>query len=168
MGKNHHPARYYELDWLRVFAVLVLVFFHSSEIFSFGWFHLKNSESSGFFNYVSSFIHIWHMPLFFLIAGASTWFALGTSLVSFLPVCFLPGFPEYVRQSENSAFQRQAGVGCQPLLRGTFHFSAHGTPYDRRNCAAVVVPRFPDICDGLGQCISLLASICVRVSVVFR
>jgi len=68
--------RSYELDWLRVLAVLVLVFFHSSEIFSIGWFHLKNHETSRIFSSMSSFIHIWHMPLFFLVAGASTWFAL--------------------------------------------------------------------------------------------
>ena len=68
--------RSYELDWLRVLAVLVLVFFHSSEIFSSGWFHLKNDETSRIFNSISSFIHMWHMPLFFLVAGASTWFAL--------------------------------------------------------------------------------------------
>ena len=70
------PIRCYELDWLRVIAVLVLVFFHSSEIFSKGWFHIKNDETSLFFNSLSSFIYIWHMPLFFLVAGASTWFAL--------------------------------------------------------------------------------------------
>jgi glucans biosynthesis protein C len=70
------PARSYELDWLRVAAVLVLVFFHTSEIFSRGWFHIKNAETGYFFNVLSSFIYIWHMPLFFLISGASTSFAL--------------------------------------------------------------------------------------------
>ena len=68
--------RSYELDWLKVIAVLVLVFFHSSEIFTKGWFHIKNDETSRIFDSLSSFIYIWHMPLFFLVAGASTWFAL--------------------------------------------------------------------------------------------
>lgn len=68
--------RCYDLDWLRVIAVLVLVFFHSSEIFTIGWFHIKNDETSRIFDSLSSFISIWHMPLFFLVAGASTWFAL--------------------------------------------------------------------------------------------
>ena len=68
--------RCYELDWLKVIAVLVLVFFHSSEIFSKGWFHIKSDETSRIFDSLSSFIYIWHMPLFFLVAGASTWFAL--------------------------------------------------------------------------------------------
>ena len=68
--------RCYELDWLRVIAVLVFVIFHSSEIFNKGWFHIKNDETSFIFDSLSSFIYIWHMPLFFLVAGASTWFAL--------------------------------------------------------------------------------------------
>jgi len=79
-GKNRkdgkESARCYELDWLRVIAVLVLVFFHSSEIFTAGWFHIKNDETSRIFNVLSSFIYIWHMPLFFVVAGASTWLAL--------------------------------------------------------------------------------------------
>lgn len=70
------PVRSFELDWLRVAAVLVLVFFHTSEIFSRGWFHIKSAETSYFFNILSSFIYIWHMPLFFLISGASTSLAL--------------------------------------------------------------------------------------------
>jgi len=74
--KKADQSRKYELDWLRVTAVLVLVFFHSSEIFSGGWFHIKNTETSYFFNVLSGFIYLWHMPLFFLISGASTWFAL--------------------------------------------------------------------------------------------
>lgn len=49
-------ARHVDLDWLRVFAVLVLVFFHRSEIFSPGWYHIKNSESNRFFGIFSSFI----------------------------------------------------------------------------------------------------------------
>ena len=74
--KRADPIRSYELDWLRILAVLVLLFFHTSEIFSNGWFHIKNAETSYFFNILSSFIYIWHMPLFFLISGASTSFAL--------------------------------------------------------------------------------------------
>ncbi len=68
--------RHSELDWLRVFAVLLLIFFHTAQIFKSGWFHLKNDTSSHIFNTFSDFIYMWHMPLFFLIAGASTWFAI--------------------------------------------------------------------------------------------
>jgi peptidoglycan/LPS O-acetylase OafA/YrhL len=44
--KRAGPIRSYELDWLRIVAVLVLVFFHTSEIFNNGWFHIKNAETS--------------------------------------------------------------------------------------------------------------------------
>ena len=76
-GKNETlNIRHYELDWLRIVAVLVLVFFHTSEIFSVGWFHIKNGETNQFFSVLSSFIYIWHMPLFFFISGASSVFSL--------------------------------------------------------------------------------------------
>ena len=68
--------RCYELDWLRVLAVLMLVFYHSAMIFGNGWFHIKNGQSNYVLNLFCRFIEIWHMPLFFLVAGASTWFAL--------------------------------------------------------------------------------------------
>jgi fucose 4-O-acetylase-like acetyltransferase len=74
--KGSLPIRSFELDWLRTAAVLVLVFFHTSAIFSDGWFHIKNNETSYFFNVLSSFIYIWHMPLFFLISGAAASFSL--------------------------------------------------------------------------------------------
>ena len=74
--KTANFNRSFELDWLRVAAVLVLVFFHTSEIFSKGWFHIKSPETHYFFSVLSRFIYLWHMPLFFLISGASTWFAL--------------------------------------------------------------------------------------------
>ena len=42
--------RCYELDLLRVIDFLVLVLFHSSEIFNKGWFHIKNDETSRIFD----------------------------------------------------------------------------------------------------------------------
>ena len=74
--KKSVALRSFELDWLRTAAVLVLVFFHTSEIFSDGWFHIKNAETSYFFNVLSSFIYIWHMPLFFFVSGASSAYSL--------------------------------------------------------------------------------------------
>ncbi|MEM7033139.1 MAG: acyltransferase family protein, partial [Chloroflexota bacterium] len=48
----------------------------TSLIFSEGWFHIKNMQTHYFFNVVIGFIYIWHMPLFFFIAGASSAYAL--------------------------------------------------------------------------------------------
>lgn len=72
-------TRRYDIDWLRVIAVLLLIPFHTARIFDI-WepFYAKNAETSAALSYsVIAFLNQWHMPLLFLLAGASTWFALG-------------------------------------------------------------------------------------------
>lgn len=57
-------------------AVLLLIFFHPAMIFGdFDWYIQNNVFSDGltFFVY---FVHQWHMPLFFLLSGAATYFVL--------------------------------------------------------------------------------------------
>lgn len=71
--------RRYDLDWLRVLAVLLLVYFHTAAIFytgSLGEFYIRNNLSSREMIVFILFVHQWHMPLFFLLSGAATWFAL--------------------------------------------------------------------------------------------
>jgi fucose 4-O-acetylase-like acetyltransferase len=69
-------VRRHDLDWLRVFAVFILLFFHSARPFDeWGW-HIKNETVSGFITNILQFINIWHMPLFFLLSGSAAWFAL--------------------------------------------------------------------------------------------
>lgn len=68
--------RLYYLDWLRVFAVMLLIPFHTGMIFVNWDFHIKNDVTSTGLTIINAFIDNWHMPLFFLLAGASTWFAL--------------------------------------------------------------------------------------------
>ena len=68
--------RLYYLDWLHVFAVLILIFFHSARPFDeWGW-RIKNETVSGIITNILQFINIWHMPLFFLLSGSAAWFAL--------------------------------------------------------------------------------------------
>lgn len=70
--------RRYDLDWLRVFAVLLLFPFHAAAIFyngELGEFYIQNSQTSSLMDGLVLFIHQWHMPLFFLLSGAATWFA---------------------------------------------------------------------------------------------
>jgi len=69
--------RVYYLDWLRIFAVVMLVPFHTAMIFVTWPFHIKNSVLSQGLTDMNGFIHIWHMPLFFLLSGSGTWLALG-------------------------------------------------------------------------------------------
>ena len=69
-------VRRYDLDWLRVFAVLILLFFHSARPFVEWRWHINNETVSGFITHILGFINIWHMPLFFLLSGSAAWFAL--------------------------------------------------------------------------------------------
>jgi glucan biosynthesis protein C len=71
--------RRYDIDWLRALAVLVLIPFHAARLFDI-WepFYAKSDRVSGALSYIFvGAVNSWHMPLFFLLAGASTWFALG-------------------------------------------------------------------------------------------
>lgn len=77
---NSVPAksqRRYDIDALRVLSTLLLIIFHTGMVFTAydGW-HVQNSERSAAIGDLGAFIHQWHMPLFFLLAGASTYFAL--------------------------------------------------------------------------------------------
>jgi glucan biosynthesis protein C len=68
--------RRHELDWLRVLAVLLLIYFHSARVFDFGDFYVKNGQLNKGLQAFVSFVDIWFMPLFFFIAGAASYFAL--------------------------------------------------------------------------------------------
>jgi peptidoglycan/LPS O-acetylase OafA/YrhL len=69
--------RLHYIDWLRVGAVLLLFPFHTWRVFNAGDpFYVKAPYQSQAINAVIWFIDFWHMPLLFLLAGASTYFAL--------------------------------------------------------------------------------------------
>jgi peptidoglycan/LPS O-acetylase OafA/YrhL len=69
-------TRLHYIDWLRVLAVLLLFPYHVSRVFNEEAFYVKADEVSAALNVVLGFISVWHMPLLFLLAGASTYFAL--------------------------------------------------------------------------------------------
>jgi peptidoglycan/LPS O-acetylase OafA/YrhL len=72
-------ARRHDIDALRVLATLLLIVFHSGMLFTaYDTFHIQNLERSEVVGEMVGFIHQWHMPLFFLLAGMSAWFALRT------------------------------------------------------------------------------------------
>ena len=54
----------YDIDALRVIAVILLIYFHTAMIFHL-WavFHLKNNELSLEAALFVTFLNIWHMPL---------------------------------------------------------------------------------------------------------
>lgn len=67
--------RRYDLDWLRVFAILLVLLFHVGMFFVHWPWHIKNPETSRGFGYVMVFLHQWRMPLLLFISGAGTMFA---------------------------------------------------------------------------------------------
>lgn len=70
-------SRRYDLDWLRLFAIVILLFYHTGMLFNkWGW-HIKNNETSELFRYWMVFLHYWRMPLLLFISGAGTYIALG-------------------------------------------------------------------------------------------
>jgi peptidoglycan/LPS O-acetylase OafA/YrhL len=68
--------RRWDIDWLRVLAVLLLFPFHTARIFDFARFYVEDAVELRVFWFFEALVDPWHMPLFFLLAGASTWFAL--------------------------------------------------------------------------------------------
>lgn len=71
------PKRVHYIDWLRVLAVLLLIPFHSARIFDpYEAFYAKNAQISTALGWFISAVNLWHMPLLFLLAGASSYFAL--------------------------------------------------------------------------------------------
>lgn len=71
-------ARLHYIDWLRALAVLLLFPFHVSRVFNADDpFYVKAAHLSVPLAYALNFVSVWHMPLLFVLAGASTYFALG-------------------------------------------------------------------------------------------
>ena len=64
--------RRYDIDWLRVFATYMLFVFHVAMVFNPApFYHIRNDELSFGMTVFAGFVHLWHMPLFFLLAGWS-------------------------------------------------------------------------------------------------
>ena len=73
------PGRRYELDWLRVFGILVVFLYHSTRFFNLGDYHVKNFDTYIWVEIWNIFATRWMMPLFFIISGASLFYAIGRS-----------------------------------------------------------------------------------------
>src|SRR5687768_3561157 len=70
-------TRLYFLDWSRVLAFSLLVFYHSGLIFVDWGFHIQNDELSEWLKLPMLFLNQWRLPLLFFVSGAGIYFALG-------------------------------------------------------------------------------------------
>ncbi len=70
-------TRRHDLDWLRLIAIIILLFFHTGMLFNMWGWHIKNNETSASFQYWMIWSHYFRMPLLLFISGAGTFMALG-------------------------------------------------------------------------------------------
>lgn len=68
--------RRFDLDWLRVLAILIVFIFHSGRFFDRMDWHVKNPITHQGMQTWTMFLASWMMPLIFVISGASLYFAL--------------------------------------------------------------------------------------------
>ncbi|WP_022663627.1 acyltransferase family protein [Desulfospira joergensenii] len=76
--QNSFQSRRVDLDCLRVFAVLWLFPYHTARIFDISKsYYIQDDHLSAALTYILiDGIGPWHMPLFFLLSGSATYFAL--------------------------------------------------------------------------------------------
>ena len=73
-----NDQRRHDLDWLRLIAIVILLFFHTGMWFNtWGW-HVKNNETTVSFQYWMIWSHNFRMQLLLFISGAGTFMALGS------------------------------------------------------------------------------------------
>ncbi len=68
--------RRYDLDWLRVLAILSVFLYHSTRFFNIGDWHVKNAATYQWVEILEGFMEIWMMPLIFILSGASIFYAM--------------------------------------------------------------------------------------------
>lgn len=73
---NPAPAREFGLDWLRVFAFAILIFYHSGMFFVPWDFHIKNNVSAEWLTWPMLFFNRWRLALLFFISGCGVAFSL--------------------------------------------------------------------------------------------
>jgi fucose 4-O-acetylase-like acetyltransferase len=75
MPKNK-PERQNDIDWLRVLAMLTIFLFHCARFFDHDGWHVKNNQLNLGMSVFVGFLVQWIMPIFFILSGKSTYFAL--------------------------------------------------------------------------------------------
>jgi hypothetical protein len=69
-------SREHYIDWIRVLAFMLLIFFHCSMPFvRFGW-EIKNPDRSDVLSSLILWLHQWRLPLLFFISGVGVNFSL--------------------------------------------------------------------------------------------
>jgi peptidoglycan/LPS O-acetylase OafA/YrhL len=68
--------RRYDIDWLRALGMLMVFFFHCARFFDADGWHAKSGEVSYGMSVFVAVVAQWIMPLFFVLSGISSYYAL--------------------------------------------------------------------------------------------
>ncbi|WP_251358955.1 acyltransferase family protein [Kangiella sp. TOML190] len=75
MNRTPQIIRRYDLDWLRVIAFILLIFYHVGMMYvSWGW-HIKSTYISSNLEYLMLMLNQWRIPLLFFVSGCAIFFA---------------------------------------------------------------------------------------------
>ena len=74
---NNRKERKYFIDWLRIGLIISVFFFHVGMIFRPEHWHVNSEETFAFLDPIMWWLHLWRMPLLFLVSGIGTYYALG-------------------------------------------------------------------------------------------
>lgn len=69
--------RQYFIDWLRIGLIISVFFFHVGMIFRPEQWHVNSTETFEFLEPIMGWLHLWRMPLLFLVSGVGTYYAIG-------------------------------------------------------------------------------------------
>jgi glucan biosynthesis protein C len=106
--------RRYDLDWLRVIAILAVYFHHLGMPFNGDDFHIMNSESSKLIDDIMVYFEQFRLPLLFLISGTGTVLA-------------------FSKRTWKSFFKERTGRLIIPLFFGTLFIVPPQTYYQYIN-----------------------------------
>jgi peptidoglycan/LPS O-acetylase OafA/YrhL len=79
MNSQQHTKkdRQYFIDWLRIGLIISVFFFHVGMIFRPEHWHVNSDVSFEFLDPIMWWLHLWRMPLLFLVSGVGTYYAIG-------------------------------------------------------------------------------------------
>ena len=76
MSNSPVSVRRYDLDWLRVIAFFLLIYYHTAILFTPGGIPMiQNSDTSELLSLLADFLHEFRLALLFLISGVGIAFA---------------------------------------------------------------------------------------------
>lgn len=68
--------RKYFIDWLRIILIFSVFLYHIGMYFNPWYWHVKTDITVEWLNDIMRFLHLWRMPLLFLVSGVGTFYAL--------------------------------------------------------------------------------------------